>query len=306
MNPETIKEKFSGIFVPISTPFLENEEVDYEGLVFNLHTYGRTKVKGYLALGSNGENKSLTEEERTKVLETIVSHKAKSQVVMAGAAYEAQRDVERFFKQAGRIGADFGLLLSPSYFKKQMTDDILFRFFMAVADTSPMPILIYNAPEFNGMSLSPQLVHRLSAHPNIVGMKDSSPSGIENFLEFANDQFLILAGSINFLFLAMMRGAVGGTVSLANSFPHIAFQLFEYGMRRNEAEGIPLQEKILRINKAISGKYGVPGVKAAMSLAGLKGGIPRRPLLPLTEIQREELRAYLVKEGVLDERHPGD
>lgn len=218
---------------------------------------------------------------------------------MAGAAYEAQRDVERFMIEAGAIGADFLLLLSPSYFKKQMTEEVLYRFFATVADKSPIPLLLYNAPEFNGFTLTPQLVRRLATHPNIVGMKDSAPSGIENFLEFASEKFLVLAGSINFLFPAMVRGAKGGTVSLANSFPSIALELYECGVRRDETTGVPLQEKILRINKAISGKYGVPGVKAAMNLAGLKGGIPRRPLLPLTETQCEELRESLKREGVL-------
>ena len=87
MDSNVLKEKLSGIFLPISTPFLENEEVDYEGLIFNLRYYARTGVKGYLALGSNGENKSLTEEEKLKVLETIVTHRGQGQVVVAGAAY---------------------------------------------------------------------------------------------------------------------------------------------------------------------------------------------------------------------------
>lgn len=299
MDPNVLREKLSGIFLPISTPFLENEEVDYEGLIFNLRYYARTGVKGYLALGSNGENKSLTEEEKLKVLKTIVTHKGEGQVVMAGAAYEAQRDVERFMMEAGTVGADFLLLLSPSYFKKQMTEDVLYHFFTTVADRSPLPLLLYNAPEFNGLTLTPQLVRCLAAHPNIVGMKDSAASGIENFLEFTSQKFLVLAGSINFLFPAMTRGAMGGTVSLANSFPLMALELYECGVRRDETTGAPLQERILRINKAISGKYGVPGVKAAMSLAGLRGGIPRRPLLPLTEIQCEELRESLKREGVL-------
>jgi 4-hydroxy-2-oxoglutarate aldolase len=299
MDPNVLREKLSGIFLPISTPFLENEEVDYEGLIFNLRYYAGTGVKGYLALGSNGENKSLTEEEKLKVLKTIVTHKGQGQVVMAGAAYEAQRDVERFMIEAGTIGGDSLLVLSPSYFKKQMTEEVLYRFFTTVADRSPMPLLPYNAPEFNGLNLTPQLVRRLAAHPNIVGMKDSAPSGIENFLEFASDKFHVLAGSINFLFPAMMRGAVGGTVSLANSFPLMALELFDCGVMRDEKKGVLLQERILRINKAISGKYGIPGVKAAMNLAGLKGGIPRRPLLPLTETQCEELRENLKREGVL-------
>jgi 4-hydroxy-2-oxoglutarate aldolase len=299
MDAEELAEKLSGVFAPICTPFADDETVDFAALRFNLEHYAHTELRGYLALGSNGENKSLSEEEKLAVLDTIVKYKGQQQVVMAGATYEAQRDTERFFKQAADRGADFGLLLSPSYFKKLMTEDVLYRYFTTVADVSPIPLLIYNAPGFCGINLSPGLVRRLSVHPNIVGMKDSAPNGIEAYLESTSDNFLVLAGSINFLFPAMMAGAVGGTVSLANSFPHIAVELFQYGVARDEERGRAMQERASRINRAISGRYGVSGVKAAMNLAGLKGGIPRRPLLPLNEAQINELRAFLIEEKVL-------
>lgn len=301
MDAKELANKLSGVFAPISTPFAADEAVDLSALRFNLEHYAQTEIHGYVALGSNGENKSLREAEKLAVLDTILEHKGQEQVVIAGAAYEAQRDTERFFREAGARGADFGLLLSPSYFRKLMTEEVLFRYFATVADASPIPLLVYNAPGFCGITLSPDLVRRLSTHPNIVGMKDSARSGIEAFLESASDGFFVLAGSISFLFPAMMAGAVGGTVSLANSFPAIAVDLFKCAVTGDEERGHALQERARRINGAISGRYGVPGVKAAMTLAGLKGGIPRRPLFPLTEAQRDELRAFLIEERVLQE-----
>ena len=299
MDDRGLGEKLSGVFAPVVTPFADDETVDFSALRFNMERYARSELLGYLALGSNGENRSLTEEEKHAVLDTIVTNKGQRQVVIAGAIYEAQRDTERFLQQAGALGADFGLLLAPSYFKKLMTDDVLYRYFATVADESPMPLLIYNAPGFCGINLSPDLIRRLSIHPNIVGMKDSAPSGIEAYLEYASDKFLVLAGSINFLFPAMMAGAVGGTVSLANILPRIAMDLFKYGAARDTDSGEPAQAKARVINRAISGTYGVPGVKAAMNLVGLKGGIPRRPLLPLDEVQKNELQRLLIQEGVL-------
>lgn len=299
MHAEQLLAKLAGVFVPISTPFAEGEEVDYDALRHNLRLYAQSGVLGYLALGSNGENRSLGEEERLQVLDTIVRHKAPEQVVMAGATYEAQRDTERFLVKAADLGADFGLVLSPGYFRKQMTDDVLYRYFSTVADKSPLPLLVYNAPGFCGVTLSPELVGRLAGHGNIVGMKDSAPSGIENFLRFESPAFHVLAGSANFLFPAMIGGSPGGTVSLANSFPQMALQLFEYGKVRDELRGPPFQERVTRINQAISGVHGVPGVKAAMNLAGFRGGIPRRPLLPLQKPQIDELRKLFAKEGLL-------
>lgn len=299
MDAARLKEKLAGVFVPISTPFLANEDVDYGALKFNLERYAASGVLGYLALGSNGENRSLTEEEKLRVLDTIARHKAAGQVVMAGATYDAQRDTERFLRQAAELGADFGLVLSPGYFRKQMTDEVLYRYFSTLADASPLPLLLYNAPGFCGVTLSPALVGRLAAHGNIVGMKDSAPGGIENFLAHESGTFHVLAGSANFFFPAMMAGSIGGTVSIANSFPRVALELFECGRARDQARGVPLQEKVARVNKAISGAYGVAGVKAAMELAGFRAGIPRRPLLPLTPEQVEGLRRMLAEEGMI-------
>ena len=294
------RSMLTGIFLPICTPFAEDESVDYHALSQDLAFYGATRVKGYLALGSNGENRSLTEDEKVRVLATIVQAKRKGQIVMAGAAYEAQRDTERFFKTAANLGSDFGLLLSPSYFKKQMTDEVLRRYYWEVADTSPVPILIYNAPGFNGMSLSVELVAELAQHPNIVGIKDSSSTGATQFVDAASEKFHLLAGSIDHLYQAVKAGAVGGTVSLANSFPEPAIRLFECAVRRDDSNGPACQEKCSRANAAISGKHGVPGVKAAMNLAGLTGGIPRRPLRPLTPRQVFDLKETLIAEGLLD------
>jgi 4-hydroxy-2-oxoglutarate aldolase len=291
--------RMAGVFAPISTPFLDNEEVDFDALAFNVERYAATGLLGYLALGSNGENRSMTEQERREVLRCIVRRKRPDQVVMAGATYDAQRDTERFLCDAAALGADFGLVLSPAYFRKQMTDEVLFRYFSTLADGSPIPLLLYNAPAFCGVTLSPALVGRLSVHPNIVGMKDSAASGIENFLPFESESFHVLAGSANFLFAAMMGGSIGGTVSLANSFPEIALDLFRCGQARDERNGLPLQARVTRANQAIAAIYGPSGVKAAMTLAGYKGGIPRRPLLPLTALQVAALRADLEAEGLV-------
>lgn len=295
----TLLTRMAGVFAPISTPFSADEEVDYGALAFNVERYAASGLLGYLALGSNGENRSLTEDERLNVLRAIVERKRPDQVVMAGAAYDAQRDAERFLRQAADLGADFGLVLSPGYFRKQMTEDVLFRYFSTLADQSPIPVILYNAPGFCGVTITPALAGRLASHPNIVGMKDSASSGIENFLQFESESFHVLAGSANFLFKAMMGGSVGGTVSLANSFPEMALELFRCGQARDEANGIPLQERVTRINQAISGPYGPSGVKAAMTLAGYRGGIPRRPLLPLTGARIEALRSLLEEEGLL-------
>ena len=299
MLPGEIQGKLAGVFAPICTPFAANEDIDHGALRFNLARYVESGILGYLALGSNGENRSLAEDEKLRVLDDVVRYRGPGQVVLAGAAYDGQREAERFLAAAADLGADFGLVLSPGYFRAQMTDEVLYRYFSSLAERARIPLLLYNAPGFCGITLGPELVGRLAGHPNIVGMKDSAASGIESFLPLESPSFHVLAGSANFLFPAMMGGSPGGTVSLANSFPRLALDLFEAGRARDETTGVPLQGRVSRINAAISGAHGVAGVKAAMTLTGFRGGIPRRPLLPLEPGHVRALKALLVAEGLL-------
>jgi 4-hydroxy-2-oxoglutarate aldolase len=291
---------FAGIYAPICTPFSADEELDLGALRANVARYADAGIQGLLALGSNGENRSLEEEERLAVLETVARHRAAGQIVLAGATYDAQRAAERFLAAAADLGADYGLVLAPGYFRKFMSDEILYRYFGSLADGSPLPILLYNAPDFNGITLAPELVGRLARHGNIVGLKDSASSGIDAFLPLQGPDFAVLAGSANFLLAAMRAGSPGGTVSLANTFPAVALRLYELGLPAGEpSEADAYQRLVIRVNAAISGRHGVPGVKAAMDMAGLVGGWPRRPLLPLDETQRAALRAALEAEGLL-------
>jgi 4-hydroxy-2-oxoglutarate aldolase len=299
MPGSEVRASLAGVFAPICTPFAANEDVDHGALRANLARYAESGLVGYLALGSNGENRSLDAAERLEVLDDVVRGKGPGQLVLAGAAYDGQREAERFLAAAADLGADYGLVLPPGYFRSQMTDEVLYRFFSSLADDARIPLLLYNAPRFCSITLSPDLVGRLAHHPNIVGLKDSASSGIEGFLPLQGPSFQVLAGSADFLFPAMLGGAPGGTVSLANAFPELALQLFAFGRARDEANGVPLQARVSRINAAISGAHGVAGVKAAMTLAGFCGGIPRRPLLPLSPRQVLALRTLLVDEGLL-------
>ena len=299
MSPTDLQARLSGVFAPICTPFAANEDVDHDALRFNMARYAASGILGYLALGSNGENRSLAEDEKLRVLDDVVRCKGPGQVVLAGAAYDGQREAERFLDATADLGADLGLVLSPGYFRAQMTEEVLYRYFSSLADRSRIPLLLYNAPGFCGVTLGGDLVGRLAVHQNIVGLKDSASSGIEAFLRFQGPSFHVLAGSANFLFRAMMGGSPGGTVSLANTFPQLALQLFTFGRARDQANGLALQERVTRINKAISGAHGVAGVKAAMTIAGFRGGIPRRPLLPLEAAQVAALKDLLVTEGLL-------
>jgi 4-hydroxy-2-oxoglutarate aldolase len=301
MNKIQIRESLSGVFAPITTPFFESGEVDYVGLEANMKKYAASKLAGYLALGSNGENKSLTMDEKFKVLETIVRHKGPHQTVMAGCIAESTVETIFIAKKAEQIGADFITLLPPNYFKSQMTDPVLTTYFSDVANAVGKPCLLYNAPQFSGgMVLSAKLVKQLAAHGNIVGVKDSSnAASIEDYLLACPEDFAVLAGSINYMVSAMLNGALGGIISLGNAFPDPCWKLWHLIATKQYDEGFALNKKIVRVSRSVSGKGGVAAVKAAMDLAGLVGAFPRRPLLPLTAQAKDELKAALLAEGML-------
>jgi 4-hydroxy-2-oxoglutarate aldolase len=295
-----MNKKLMGVFSPISTPFDEKGNVAYDKLIGNMKVYSKSRLKGYLALGSNGENKSLTSQEKEKVLATIIKHKGPEQVVMAGCIFESTLETIEFAKIAQGLGADFITLLPPSYFKKEMTDQVLLRYFSDVADSVKTPCLVYNAPQFSGgTTLSVSLIKEVAKHPNIVGMKDSSTGNIESFLMAVRDTFDVLPGSANFFMNALIMGAPGGVISLANIFPEITCELYNLTVNKKFEEAFKLNEKVFLLTKSISGSGGVAAVKYAMDLAGLYGGNPRLPLLPINDDLKKKIADYLKKEGVI-------
>lgn len=295
-----MQEKLSGVFAPITTPFTPGGEVDYQGLEKNMAFYAASGLKGYLALGSNGENKSLTNEEKLKVLELIIKHKGPKQVVMAGCIFESTFETIDMAHKMEALGPDFLTLLPPNYFKKQMTDDALYRYFTDVADAVGTPCLVYKAPQFaGGVDLSASLLKRLAQHPNIVGVKDSSTGNIESVLFAVRDKVDVLAGSINNFLAGMFCGGSGGVLSLGNSFPAICVELYDLIAAREYEKAIALNDRVLQINKIVSGKGGVAAVKYAMDLAGLAGGEARLPLLPLDAADKESIKAKLQAEGLI-------
>ncbi|MBN2327782.1 MAG: dihydrodipicolinate synthase family protein [Candidatus Omnitrophica bacterium] len=294
-------QKLEGVFLPLATPFHQDMSVDYKALQSNMRVYAASRVKGFLALGSNGENRCLRESEKQKILEVILAYKAAGQVVMAGCIYDSTELSVEFIRFAAKAGADYATLLTPSYFRKQMTHEVLIDYFTACADAAEIPVLLYNAPGFTGVTLAPRTVAELARHPNIAGMKDSAPGGIENFIPLNSPNFCVMAGSANFMYPTLTQGLRGGIVSLGNAVPHKAYELWTFGRAGGSPEGQNLHERMKEANQRISGAYGVPGVKAAMDAAGLAGGWPRHPLRRLESADRKAVRQALMDAQLLDE-----
>jgi len=293
------REILAGIFLPVTTPFREDMSVDLDALHGNMCFYAQTGVKGFLALGSNGENRCLRESEKREALEVILKTKRPDQIVMTGCIYDSTPLTVEFMETARRLGSDYATLLTPSYFRKQMTHEVLVDYFTECAGSVEIPVLLYNAPGFTGVTLTRETVSVLAKHPNIVGIKDSAPSGIEQFVPLDSPGFCVMAGSVSFIYPTMQLGLRGGIASLGNAFPEAVVHLWNLGQEGPEDDGQALHERLKEANRRISGAYGVPGVKCAMDLAGLAGGHPRKPLRRLEGANREAVRQALMETGLL-------
>ncbi len=293
------RTNLSGVFAPVVTPF-SNDEIQYGDLRFNLARLRDSSLKGYLALGSNGEFRSLTEAEQFSVLEVFAAEKG-GKVIMAGVSCESTRETIDRARRAAAMGFEFISVLTPSYFAKQMDGPILRGFYERVADALTVPILLYNAPGFaGGVQISPDTVAELAEHPNIAGMKDSSSTGPGRFLlrlHGLDTDFHVLAGSANFFYSSLHLGAVGGIVSLANALPEPCCEVYRLFVDERFGEARELHFTLAKLNGAVSGTSGVAGVKAAMDVVGFRGGEPRHPLVTVTAEVRARIQEAIVNAG---------
>jgi len=289
-----------GIFAPIPTPF-EGDAISFTRLAENVTRWNATRLAGLVVLGSNGEFVLLDEGEKEALVARVRELAEPAKKVVAGTGCESTRATVRLTKAAAGAGADAVLVITPHYYKGAMTEAALERYYKDVAEQSPVPVLLYNMPRSTGLNLTPGLAARLAAHPNIVGIKDSGGdiAQIAEIVRTVPDGFRVFAGSAGFLLAALAVGAVGGTLALANIAPDQCCDVFDHWRAGRTEEARRLQLRLLPANRAVTARWGVAGLKAAMDMLGYFGGLPRAPLQPLEEPERLELRRILAEARLL-------
>ncbi|MGQ0602831.1 MAG: dihydrodipicolinate synthase family protein [Anaerolineales bacterium] len=291
----------AGIFPPVPTPFKENGDVDYDHLQSNLEKLNAEPLRGYVMGGSNGEFTSLTNDEKLQVVRLARAVAPKERLIIAGSGMESTRATIELTAQMAEAGANAALVVTPGYFRAKMTPAALEAHFRAVADASPLPVILYSVPANTGVDLPAATAVNLASHPNIIGMKDSGGdiTKIGQIIADAPKEFQMLAGSAGFFLPTLVVGGVGGVMATANIAArqlHDIFAKFNAGdVAGARAAHLPLVE----VNGAITTRFGVAGLKAALDMLGYFGGAPRLPLLPLSDNERATLRGILVKGGLL-------
>jgi 4-hydroxy-2-oxoglutarate aldolase len=284
-----------GVFTPIVTSFDEQGRVAHDKMAFNLGRWNQTGLSGYIVLGSNGENVYLNEREKVDVLHTARQAIPQDKLMIAGTAGESTINTIAMTEQAAEVGADAAIIVNPSYYKSQMTTPVLINHYRTIADVSPIPIVVYNLPPATGIDMSADLLVELSHHPNIIGVKDTSGNmpKMGETVRRADPSFQVLSGSANFFYPSLAIGVRGGILALANAAPDESVEMFRLFNAGQIDEGRELHLRMLPVNLAITSRFGVSGLKAALDMVGFYGGPPRLPLLPLDKERRQELHDIL-------------
>jgi len=297
----TTNISLAGCFPPIPTPFDEHGRVDHDRLASNLERWQQTPLSGFAVLGSNGEAVLLREAEKLEVWKTAGEVIDDDHVFLAGTGCESTMETLELTEKAAGLGADVALIVTPHYYKARMDRWALVNHYTTIADRSPIPIVLYNVPASTGLDMGAEVVVELAAHPRIIGLKESSGNVVKigQVVAGAGEGFQVLAGSGSFLLPALAVGAVGGVMALASVAPHDLHAIVTSFDKGDVRRAKDIQLRLIAPNAAVTSRFGIAGLKAALDLTGMYGGPVRPPLLPLEPLQREELKRIMEKAGLL-------
>ena len=293
--------RFAGFYHPLVTPFTPDGDADAAAIARNATRYVATGLTGLVVLGSNGESPQLEDDESDRIIAAVREVVPVGRPLLAGAARESTRATIAACRRAAALGVDAVMVRTPAFYKNMMTTDAFVQHFTAVADASPVPVVLYNVSMYTGVTLQADAVAALSRHPNIVGLKESGNDMqlLGDYLSAsAGQEFVVLCGSATSLFSALALGAHGAVLALSGLATGQCLALRDLMRDGRYDEARALQQLLLPLGRAIGAQHGVPGLKAALTLMGFETGAPRLPLRPAPEAVVSQMRAHLAALGL--------
>jgi 4-hydroxy-tetrahydrodipicolinate synthase len=282
-----------GVIPPLVTPFHADGGLDLEAFSGSLEALAAHDFAGFLALGSTGEASSLDEDEKL-LLVAAARRTVPGRFLLVGTGLESTRATVAFTRKVIDLGADAVLVLTPCYYKNRMTVEALRRHFEAVADASSVPVYLYSVPAFTGLPWPAEITPALAAHPRIRGIKESS-GDINLFARITAsvpNGFEVACGNAAVIYPALCLGAAGGVLGVSNCSPKATLALYKAFCGGDHEKARRIQRALLPL-VSVAVTHGVAGLKLAMSLAGMRGGTVRAPLLPAAPGLVEEVRPLL-------------
>jgi 4-hydroxy-2-oxoglutarate aldolase len=291
VNETRCKLNLTGICLPLTTCFEVSEQLDLSGLAANIRRYNECGILGYVVLGSTGERVNLSEAEYLRVIETARAETPRSMTFVVGAGQQSTRATISEIRNSANAGADATLVLTPYFYRSAITQNALTNYYNTVADSSPIPVLLYSMPALTGIKIEPETIARLAEHPNIIGVKDSSNDidGFRQTVELCPKQFAVLTGNGTVLLDALKSGAIGGVLAVGCAVPEVCLEILRLFHSGELDSAEQLQSKLTPFAAAVTTRFGIGGLKTALDLAGYIGGPVRAPLQSPTPSQRDEI-----------------
>jgi 4-hydroxy-2-oxoglutarate aldolase len=303
-SADVFAQKLHGILLPLPTPFNASGDVDDSALRANIAKWNTTGIGGHVVLGSTGERVNLDEREYLHIIEVARAAVPSDLVFIAGAGQQSTRITIDEVKRAAATGADAVLVLTPHFYRSAITQAALVDHYLAVAEAATVPVLLYSMPALTGIRIEPETVARLSEHPNIIGIKDSSPDidGLKETVRICPASFAVLTGNGTVLRDALDAGACGGILAVGCAAPEICLEVFHAFKTGDNERAVALQARLSPLAAAVTTRFGIGGLKASLDLKGYVGGSVRAPLRAPAHDAHEEIRTLLEEaESLLNE-----
>lgn len=287
----------AGVFPALTTPYAEDGSVAANRFKENIARYNETGLAGYVVLGSTGESVLLSSAESDALLSAGKEAAAAGKLLIAGTGAESTAATIEKTRRAAEFGYNLALVKTPYYYKPAYKPEVFLRHYRAVADASPIPVLLYSVPIFTGVTLETAEIVALAEHQNIAGIKDSS-GVIQRVVEVVGQvrsTFRVLTGGAAVLYPALAAGARGAILALASALPERCVAVYDAWSAGRHSEALAMQQQLARASKAIVTDNGIAGLKYAMDVRGLAGGLPRLPLLPLAEEKKRQIHKLVTE-----------
>jgi 4-hydroxy-2-oxoglutarate aldolase len=302
MTRQLLLDNLRGILLPTTTPFDADGQILSGAIRENLRAWSAKGVAGFVVLGSTGERVHLDEREYLQVIETSRAAVSSDFAFIAGAGQQSIVGTINEIRKAAQAGADAVLVITPHYYRSAINQETLISYYTAVGDASPVPLLLYSMPALTGVKIEPETIARLSEHPNIAGVKDSS-NDVAGFAETVRlcrdgrDDFAVMTGNGTVLLDALRAGATGGILAVGCVVPEVCVEIYRAFRAGETDRASALQSTLTPLATAVTTRFGVGGLKAALDMAGYSGGVVRAPLPMPDENARREI-LDLLKHGL--------
>ena len=290
--------QFQGCMTAIVTPFTENGDVNYEGLRQNAEFQIRNGITGLVPLGTTGESPTIHDDEREKIIKTVVEAANGRVPVIVGTGTNSTEKTIKYTKQAKNLGADAALIVSPYYNKP--TQEGLYQHFTTIATAADLPVIVYNIQSRTGVNIETTTLKKMAEHRNIVAVKEASGNLAQmmDVLDQLPGDFTVMSGDDNLTLPLMALGGKGVISVVSNLLPDKLSEMTRYALEGDFESARQIHFELLPIFKAAFIETNPIPIKEAMNIAGLPAGPCRLPLCRMMPQNEEKLKAVVSKYAV--------